>query len=195
MKIDRDYCSKIFKRWKDNLSQEEREVLFEYSDSLYRDVNNFLLKNEENIFSQQYMKKIGILDRCLSFNFPADVELYRAEYREYDVETLELAYELIDEIVEFYPNFISTSFSIGAAIRHMGVLRNSEFLAKSFLIFDLLLSSNVKCGYIDKDLSKYQDLEDEIIIARKVVFKIRDYRRREGFDDTLDIRADIEAYE
>lgn len=195
MKIDKDYCSKVFKKWKDNLSQEERDVLFEYSDSLYRDINSFLLEEEGKIFSQHYMKKISILDGCLNFNFLTDVELYRAEYREDDIETLELAYEVIDEIIEFYPNFVSTSFSKSVAITHMGILRNSELLAKSFLLFDLVLSSNVKCGYIDKELSKYQDLEDEIIIARKVIFKIKNYNRREGFNDTLDIRADIEAYE
>lgn len=195
MKIDKDYCSKVFKKWKDNLSQEERDVLFEYSDSLYRDINSFLLEEEGKIFSQHYMKKISILDGCLNFNFLTDVELYRAEYREDDIETLELAYEVIDEIIEFYPNFVSTSFSKSVAITHMGILRNSELLAKSFLLFDLVLSPNVKCGYIDKELSKYQDLEDEIIIARKVIFKIKNYNRREGFNDTLDIRADIEAYE
>lgn len=195
MKIDKDYCSKVFKKWKDNLSQEERDVLFEYSDSLYRDINSFLLEEEGKIFSQHYMKKISILDGCLNFNFLTDVELYRAEYREDDIETLELAYEVIDEIIEFYPNFVSTSFSKSVAITHMGILRNSELLAKSFLLFDLVLSLNVKCGYIDKELSKYQDLEDEIIIARKVIFKIKNYNRREGFNDTLDIRADIEAYE
>lgn len=195
MKIDKDYCSKVFKKWKDNLSQEERDVLFEYSDSLYRDINSFLLEEEGKIFSQHYMKKISILDGCLNFNFPTDVELYRAEYREDDIETLELAYEVIDEIIEFYPNFVSTSFSKSVAITYMGILRNSELLAKSFLLFDLVLSPNVKCGYIDKELSKYQDLEDEIIIARKVIFKIKNYNRREGFNDTLDIRADIEAYE
>lgn len=108
---------------------------------------------------------------------------------------MELAYEVIDEIIEFYPNFVSTSFSKSVAITHMGILRNSELLAKSFLLFDLVLSPNVKCGYIDKELSKYQDLEDEIIIARKVIFKIKNYNRKEGFNDTLDIRADIEAYE
>ena len=101
-----------------------------------------------------------------------DTELYRAEYREEDIETLELAYEVIDEIVEFYPNFISTSFSEKVALRHMGILRNSEFLAKSFLIFNLSLSSEVKCGYIDEELSKYGELEAEIIIARKVNFNL-----------------------
>ena len=68
MKIDKDYCSKVFKKWKDNLSQEERDVLFEYSDSLYRDINSFLLEEEGKIFSQHYMKKISILDGCLNFN-------------------------------------------------------------------------------------------------------------------------------
>jgi len=195
MKVDKEICSVLFKKWKENLSQEERDVLFEYSDFLYRDINRFLLENEGNCFSKEYLKKIEVLDNCLTFNFPMDTELYRAEYREEDIETLELAYEVIDEIVEFYPNFISTSFSEKVALRHMGILRNSEFLAKSFLIFNLSLSSEVKCGYIDEELSKYGELEAEIIIARKVNFKIQDYKRRDGFDDVLNISALVTTYE
>lgn len=58
MKVDKEICSVLFKKWKENLSQEERDVLFEYSDFLYRDINRFLLENEGNCFSKEYLKKL-----------------------------------------------------------------------------------------------------------------------------------------
>lgn len=191
MQREKEYYTSLFKEWKNSLSDEEKKILFRYSDNFYNDVNSYLLESGGTFFNSKYEKEIKILDSALNYELKERIKVFRAEYREISIDKILLGYEAVEEIIDIYPNYMSTSFTRGKAIKHLGILRNSQILAKSFLLFTSDVDKGVKCGYLDEELSSMGETEDEILILRGVVQKIKSFQKMSGFEDVIEIFSDV----
>ncbi|MGL5625551.1 MAG: ADP-ribosyltransferase [Clostridium sp.] len=164
-------CKDLFKLWKESLTEEEKNIIYEYSKFLYEDVNTALL-SKDNLFIEPFLTEIGYLDNALSkFKLPFAVEVYRAD-EENEFLTAQKIKEALDSVAEFYheyPNFMSTSFSREAVLERIdSTNRLPEAVA---LLHNIKLSEGSHCGYLDSDLS-YFPSEKEILVARGCFYVI-----------------------
>ena len=143
----------IFKNWKQSLTSEEKNILCEYSKFLYEDVNLFLRDDILNRF---------ILDE--------EILVYRNEHHSISLEEMHEFLCGVDRIE--YRNFVSTSFTKEASEQFLSILKN-QYQNDIFLCIEGNINKGVPCGYLDKDISVMLGEEDEILMSRNIIFKIK----------------------
>lgn len=187
MTKDKEYYKKIFSPWKKSLSHSQKKILLDYSENLYSEINELLLEKDSRLFNKEYDEKIKLIDSALTFKLPEEVKVYRSESRSQDIEKVLIALEVVKEEIDIYPNYVSTSFTSQSALRHLGVLRFSGYYAKSYRFMHLYVSKDIKCGYLDEELSVMKDTENEILLARGCALTIKKFKKKDNFDDVVEI--------
>lgn len=169
---------KIFKNWKQSLTEEEKNILYEYSKFLYEEVNTFLrddVLNSDDFGNSpddfRLKEDIDIIDNILNrFILEEEILVYRNEHHDISLEEM---YEFISEVDRIeYKNFISTSFTKEASEQFLSVLKK-HYHNDTFLCIEGKINKGVPCGYLDEDISAMTGEENEILIIRNVVFKIK----------------------
>ncbi|WP_349764393.1 ADP-ribosyltransferase [Fusobacterium sp. SYSU M8D902] len=168
----------IFKNWKQSLTSEEKNILCEYSKFLYEDVNLFLRDDilNSNDFGNspddfKIKENIDIIDNILNrFILDEEILVYRNEHHSISLEEMHEFLCGVDRIE--YRNFVSTSFTKEASEQFLSILKN-QYQNDIFLCIEGNINKGVPCGYLDKDISVMLGEEDEILMSRNIIFKIK----------------------
>lgn len=173
----KDNMSELFKEWRENLKDEDIAILSEYTQFLYEEVNDFLREDilnkgfgesPDDIRLKDSVEKIDeILGR---FSLPHDIYVYRNESYNFTLEEICDYLEGLDKIE--YKNYISTSFTKEASDRFYFILK-SHHPDENILRMEGKIEKEISCGYLDKEISKMLDQEDEILILRNISFYIK----------------------
>lgn len=174
---NRDEITLIFQEWKQSLTKEEIDILFDYSKYLYEEINSSLREDflsDDNFGTcpddLRLKENIQKVDEILSrFILNEKISVYRNEH--HDISLKDFCY-FIQGIKEIeYKHYISTSFTEKASNQFYCILKK-HFQDGTFLQIKGDIEEGVSCGYLDKDISSMSDEEDEILIIRNTIFKI-----------------------